>query len=204
MSALPEIDADTDGAAAIAEAVAEYGACRISGFFALERLRALRADLSRLQASGALRAAAVGRDRVRSLRPDIRGDATLWLNDPRCGDAAHGFLAALDGLRGEFNRVLFAGLREVEAHYAAYPPGSGYARHRDRFRDDDARVLSWVTYLNEDWRAEDGGALRLHTDDGVTDITPRIGTSICFRSELEHEVLPTTRERFSIAAWFRR
>ncbi|HJR75174.1 MAG TPA: 2OG-Fe(II) oxygenase [Luteimonas sp.] len=201
MSALPEIDAD---GAAIAEAVAEHGACRISGFFAPEGLRALRADLSRLQASGALQAAAVGRDLARSLRPDIRGDATLWLNDPRCGDAAREFLAALDRLRGEFNRILFAGLREVEAHYAAYPSGSGYARHRDRFRDDDARVLSWVTYLNEDWHAEDGGALRLHMENGVTDVAPRTGTSVCFRSELEHEVLPATRERFSIAAWFRR
>lgn len=203
MSAPPEIDA-ADGTAAIAEAVAESGICRVAGLFAPERLQALRADLLRLRDEGALQAAAVGRDRTRSLRPDVRGDATLWLNDERCGQAARHFLTALDALRGEFNRILFAGLREVEAHYAAYPPGSGYARHRDRFRDDDARVLSWVTYLNEDWRAEDGGALRLHADEGAIDIAPRIGTSVCFRSELEHEVLPATRERFSIAAWFRR
>ncbi len=203
MSAPPEIDA-ADGTAAIAEAVAESGICRVDGLFAPERLQALRADLLRLRDEGALQAAAVGRDRTRSLRPDVRGDATLWLNDERCGQAARHFLTALDALRGEFNRILFAGLREVEAHYAAYPPGSGYARHRDRFRDDDARVLSWVTYLNEDWRAEDGGALRVHTNEGAIDISPRIGTSVCFRSELEHEVLPATRERLSIAAWFRR
>lgn len=203
MSAPPEIDA-ADGTAAIAEALAESGICRVAGLFAPERLQALRADLLRLRDEGALQAAAVGRDRTRSLRPDVRGDATLWLNDERCSQAARHFLTALDALRGEFNRILFAGLREVEAHYAAYPPGSGYARHRDRFRDDDARVLSWVTYLNEDWRTEDGGALRLHTDEGAIDISPRIGASVCFRSELEHEVLPATRERFSIAAWFRR
>ena len=35
------------------------------------------------------------------------------------------------------------------------------------------------------------------------DVVPDSG-SIVFLSELEHEVLPATRERFSIAAWMRR
>lgn len=203
MPALPEIDA-ADGAEAMAEALAGFGACRIAGLFAPERLRALREDLLRLRDEGALQAAAVGRDRARSLRPEIRGDATLWLSDERCGQPARHFLTALDALRGDFNRLLFAGLRDAEAHYAVYPPGAGYARHRDRFRDDDARVLSWVTYLNEDWREKDGGALRLHVGANAIDVSPQIGTSICFRSDLEHEVLPALRERLSIAAWFRR
>jgi len=203
MRTLPEIDA-ADGAEAIAEALAGYGACRISGAIAPGLSRALCDDLGRLRATGLLRPAAVGRQRNREWHPDIRGDATLWLSDPRCGDAARDFLAALDALRVEFNRLLFAGLREVEAHYAVYPPGAGYARHRDRFRDDDARVLSWVTYLNEDWDEAEGGALRLHAGDGAIDVAPRIGASVCFRSELEHEVLPASRERHSIAAWFRR
>lgn len=205
MPALPEVDAAAGAApAAIADALAGYGACRIAGLFAPTQLQALRSDLLRLRDSGALRAASVGRDASRVLRPDIRGDSTLWLHDPRCGGAARDFLAMLDGLRGELNRQLFLGLREVEAHYAAYPAGAGYARHRDRFRDDDARALSWVTYLNEEWNEDDGGALRLHTQDGAVDVLPSKGTSISFRSELEHEVLPARRERLSIAAWFRR
>lgn len=31
-----------------------------------------------------------------------------------------------------------------------------------------------------------------------------ISASLCFLSELEHEVLPAKRERLSIAAWLRR
>lgn len=209
MPALPEVDAAAGAAsAAIADAVADAlagrGACRILGLFAPARLQALRTDLLRLRDGGALQAASVGRDAVRVLRPDIRGDSTLWLHDPRCGDAARDFLAALDGLRGELNRRLFMGLQEVEAHYAAYPAGAGYARHRDRFRDDDARVLSWVTYLNDEWNDGDGGALRLQMESGAVDVQPLSGTSVCFLSELEHEVLQATRERLSIAAWFRR
>lgn len=205
MPALPEVDAAAGAApAAIADALAGDGACRIVGLFAPARLQALRSDLLRLRDVGALRAASVGRDATRVLRPNIRGDSTLWLHDPHCGDAARDFLDALDGLRDELNRRLYLGLQEVEAHYAAYPAGAGYARHRDRFHDDDARVLSWVTYLNDEWNEGDGGALRLHAEGDAIDVLPLAGTSVCFLSELEHEVLPATRERLSIAAWFRR
>ena len=102
----------------------------------------------------------------------LRGDRTLWLDDPRCGAAAGAFLATLDELRVAANRRLFLGLTEAEAHYARYAPGTGYARHRDRFRDSDARVLSLVAYLNDDWGDHDGGALRLHLADGAVDIAP--------------------------------
>jgi SM-20-related protein len=193
---------------ALADALHGHGACRLAGWPEPALREALRADLRRLQAEGALVPAAVGRNDGRSLRGDIRADSTRWLDDPRCGDAARVFLERLDALRIALNRRLFLGLDEVEAHYAAYPSGGGYARHRDRFRDSDARVVSLVTYLNEDWNVADGGALRLYFDDvgsdaACVDVAPTRG-SICFLSELEHEVLPAQRERLSIAAWFRR
>ena len=200
MPVLPEVDADAD---AIAIALAAHGACRIPALPAAALARDLREDVLRLRQAGALAPAAVGRAGTRVLRDDIRGDATLWLDDPRCGNASHAFVEVLDGLRAALNRRLFLGLHEVEAHYAAYPPGTGYARHRDRFRDSDARVVSLVSYLNPDWRDNDGGALRLQLDDGTVDVLPRSG-SVCFLSELEHEVLPARRDRLSIAAWMRR
>ena len=200
MRVLPEVDANAE---AVAAALSAHGACRIAEFPASDLAHALREDARRLQHEGALARAAVGRAGTRALRDDIRGDTTLWLDDPRCGDAARDYLQRLDALRVALNRRLFLGLAEVEAHYAAYPPGAGYARHRDRFRDDDARVVSLVSYLNPAWRPGDGGELRLFFDDGDVAITPREG-SVCFLSEIEHEVLPAQRERFSIAAWMRR
>jgi SM-20-related protein len=111
----------------------------------------------------------------------------------------------LDDLRLRCNRELLLGLADVEAHYAIYPQGARYARHRDRFRDDDARVLSCVLYLNEAWTSEDGGALRLYTEEGTVDITPLGGTFVAFLSaDFEHEVLPARRERVALAGWFRR
>ena len=201
MPVLPEVAAEAE---AIAAALHAHGACRIAALPDAALATDLRADLLRLREAGALRAAAVGRGGQRAVHDDVRGDATLWLDDPRCGAAARACLDRLDAVRAELNRCLFLGLADVEAHYAAYPPGTGYARHRDRFRDDDARVLSLVTYLNPDWTEADGGALRLHLATGeAVDVVPRSG-SVLFLSELEHEVLPARRERLSIAAWLRR
>lgn len=189
---------------ALAEALRTHGACRIVGWPGPGLRTALREDLRRLLADDALVPASVGRGAGRDLRRDIRADATLWLDDPRCGGPARDFLARMDDLRLALNRRLFLGLDECEAHYAAYPPGGGYARHRDRFRDSDARVVTLVSYLNDDWGDADGGALRLHADDGSHVDIPPVDASVCFLSELEHEVLPAHRERYSIAAWFRR
>jgi len=205
-----------DDADALAQSLRECGACRIEGLPTLAATIGLRAELRSLQSGSALTSASIGHHGLHAHHPGIRGDSTLWLDDPRCGAASRQLLATLDDLRGALNRRLFQGLAEVEAHYAIYPSGGGYARHRDRFRDNDvnasvasSRILSLVCYLNDDWREADGGALRLYLDpgapgDGAVDVWPRAGSSVCFLSELEHEVLPAARERLSVAAWFRR
>jgi SM-20-related protein len=132
-----------------------------------------------------------------------RGDTTLWLDDPRCGNAASQFLQALDSLRLILNEHLMLGLTSVEAHFASYAAGASYSRHRDGFHDNDMRVLSLVCYLNQDWPKNAGGELRLHLPLGINDIIPERGTVVIFLSdEIEHEVLPATQSRYSIAAWF--
>jgi SM-20-related protein len=167
------------------------------------RLLAAAAEAREHAAAGRLVHAATGRADGRRFA-GLRGDATLWLDDPACGPAARELLDALDALRVELNRRLLLGLDEVEAHFAHYPPGAGYARHRDRFHSDDARVLSLVLYLNPDWPDAAGGQLRLHLTGGAVDIAPRLGTVAIFLSaEVDHEVLPATQPRHSVAAWFR-
>jgi SM-20-related protein len=202
MDELPTIE--SLNAAQVAQALAETGACRVRGFPDATATAALRADLLRLRSEGVLREASVGHGADKALRQEIRGDSTLWLDDERAGEAARDFLAELDTLRGELNRELFLGLIEVEAHYACYPPGAFYRRHSDRFRDSDVRTVTVVSYLNDDWRESDGGALRLYLPYGEVELLPHGGDSVIFRSELEHEVLPATRQRLSIAAWMRR
>jgi len=188
---------------AVADALHEQGACRLAGFPDDQRSLELMADLQRLQASGAMRSAQVGQGQARQPREDIRGDAIIWLDDPRCGEPALTYLQMLDTLRIRLNRLLMLGVDEVEAHYACFQPEARYLRHRDRFTGSQSRVLSLVSYLNPDWHPEQGGALRLHLPSGPVDILPQLGTGVCFRSEIEHEVLPAQRQRLSIAAWMR-
>jgi SM-20-related protein len=119
--------------------------------------------------------------------------------------AARGLFVAVEELRAAVNRELALGLWRYEGHYALYPPGAHYARHRDRFVDDDARVLSLVVYLNAGWRADDGGALRLYASGGSRDVLPEAGTLVAFlAAQFEHEVLPATRPRLAVAGWLRR
>ena len=111
-----------------------------------------------------------------------------------------------DELRQALNQAFYLGLADYESHFAHYPPGAFYQKHLDRFRDDDRRTVSAVLYLNDDWQADQGGALRLYPDGGEPlDVLPEAGTLVLFMSaDLPHEVLPATRERLSLTGWFRR
>lgn len=206
MTALPALDADdfSREPALLAETLRGSGACWIAGWPDVALQDALRDDLRRLQSLGVLSPAAVGRGDGRTLRSGIRGDATCWLDDPRCGDAARTLLARLDTVRTILNRTLFLGLVECEAHYAAYPAGGGYARHRDRFRDQDRRTLTLVLYLNDAWPVAAGGALRLYRDEcAPLDVRPEGGTAVAFLADrFEHEVLPASMPRWSFTGWF--
>ena len=165
---------------------------------------ALSAELDLLQSGQQLQRAGTGSGTSPDRSGALRGDSIRWL-ETGASRAQDELLALLDAWRLALNRALWLGLEEIEAHYACYPPGAGYARHRDRFRDDDARVLSLVIYLNRDWGDDDGGQLRLHLDGAEHDVVPSLGRAVLFLSaDVEHEVVPARRERRSIAGWFRR
>ena len=170
---------------------------------------ALGDECAALDIEGRLSSAAIGRGAGRAERQSIRGDRTAWFECDGLSPMQHRYWSRMNRLRESLNRSALLGLSELEAHYALYPIGARYARHRDRFRDDDSRVVSSVLYLNRAWRDEHGGALRLYFPAGSriphVDIYPRAGTLVLFLSaEFEHEVLPAVRERRSIAGWMRR
>ena len=139
------------------------------------------------------------------LRPDIRSDRVAWLDPANPTPRQQLYLVDLEQLRREVNGRLFLGLFEFEGHFAVYPPGARYARHLDRFHDDDTRALTCILYLNPDWHPDHGGLLRLYAGDATVDVEPRDGTLVSFLSgEFEHEVLAARRERLSLTGWFRR
>jgi SM-20-related protein len=164
------------------------------------RQRAQRGSLSRSR---------VGRGSEMQVAVAIRGDSIEWLHENEASPAVVELLQRLDAIRTAMNERLYLGLVDTEAHFAHYPPGSGYQRHLDRFRSLDTRTLSLVVHLGDPWLGEHGGELRLFIEgaDGELsiDLPPKPGQLTVFVSaEIEHEVLPTRRDRYSIAGWMRR
>jgi SM-20-related protein len=197
---------DRGEAAAAALAASQF--CALRGFLSPGLVARLRAEALERLAAGAFRAAGIGSSGARRERADIRGDSVLWLEEPY-SDAQREYLALLEELRLAINRRTFLGLLDFEGHFAAYPPGSFYRRHLDRFADDDRRVVSCIAYLNNAWRAEDGGALRAYASmearEPSHEVLPEGGTLVVFLSDrVPHEVLPTARQRLSLTGWFRR
>lgn len=195
-------------AISMATDLAERGWSCCDDFVTPQAVTVLRSEALAIHERGEFQSAAIGAGARRSVRPTIRGDETSWLTPPFSKALSH-LAAELERLRLGLNRELTLGLFDLELHFARYSPGSRYARHLDQLAESEARVLSWVLYLNEDWRAEEGGALRLYIphapEEPFVEFSPRAGRLMAFRSErIEHEVLPATRERLSITGWFRR
>lgn len=135
----------------------------------------------------------------------VRTDEICWITGE--SDAGVKWVDWTSRLQRFLNQRLFLGLFSFESHFSHYSPGAYYKRHYDAFRGDANRVLSVVTYLNPAWGHADGGELVLYKDDkdheGIK-VVPLYGTVVVFLSEeFPHEVLPASRDRYSVAGWFR-
>jgi SM-20-related protein len=187
-----------------AAALTERGFVVLPGAISAAGWRSLRSEAEQLLTGAAFSAARVGRGKGAREERATRGGSVCWLDASMpAGDA---FLVWMDRLRVSLNRDLFLGLDEFEAHYAHYPVGTSYGTHVDRHACSDARVVSAVVYLNADWPSDAGGELVIYDEHDVARLTlaPEGGTLVLFMSEgTPHEARQATRERWSIAGWFR-
>jgi SM-20-related protein len=178
-------------------------------FLNAEDTAMLRAECDIRWRGGDFRHAGVGRGAELRIRPEVRSDHVHWL-DPSVPDTPQQrrYFATMEGLRQALNRTLYLGLFDFEAFFAVYPPGKFYQKHLDRFRGSEERTFTAVFYLNDDWKEEEGGQLRLYLDEDGNgpwvDVLPQAGTLAVFVTEGRwHEVLPATRERMSLTGFFR-
>ena len=155
----------------------------------------------------ALHSARVGHNAGLHANAQWRSDDTRWLSNAPDDASERDAMACVDALRLHLNQTLFIGAQAAELHFARYAPGAFYRTHRDRFRDDDARLVSLVFYLNDDWPNDAGGELVLYDESGavIARVQPRAGTMVCFLSDrFPHEVLPANQARYSLTGWLRR
>jgi SM-20-related protein len=145
-----------------------------------------------------------------------RGDKMVTLN-PRvaCNTRYLPYLMdKFDLLRTEMNGAV---LEAKDTHadcttfmLAVYPgDGTGYVRHKDSDDAHTGRKLTAIVYLNEGWKATDGGSFRIWPGDcGDSDpceeVAPDGGKLVVFYSNLWHEVLPVVNgsARIACTAWF--
>lgn len=154
------------------------------------------------QALERFKKAGIGQHQALQVNEGVRGDYIRWLDKNTAPSALFPYLKRVEQLVQYLNQELFLSLKDFEVHMTVYPVGAFYKRHLDQFKKNDHRKLSIICYLNKDWKNEHGGQLRIFHAEGWRDVLPLAGRLVCFRSDLlEHEVLPATRERFSLTGW---
>ncbi|MDZ4716766.1 MAG: 2OG-Fe(II) oxygenase [Cytophagales bacterium] len=185
----------------LADGLADKGFAVVEGFLSSAEVRNILDTDEFGDNKLHFRKAGIGKT-AKQINEAIRGDYLQWIDPEQASPVIRVYLDRLQQMIAFFNQTLRLSLKGVEVHRTWYPPGAHYARHVDQFRSDDHRKLSIICYVNEQWKVEHGGQLRLHLDDGAYDILPEGGRLVCFRSDLiEHEVLPATRDRLSLTGW---
>lgn len=220
---------------AVGSLLGAEGYCAVRSWFSADAAALLLDDARALDACGLARAARISQ--AGSLDLEIRRTKMAPLYPPppnSCGHCAtrsalYDRIRALAAELSSRAKVSLAPFR-TELAYLYYPPGGFYRRHIDvppkdggwvrRGRADEdggsfsgyaeRRTFSFLLYLDPDWSADDGGALRVYPEANGDDLGPHVdvvpeaGTLVIFRSDaLEHEVMPTHRSRHCIVGWFR-
>jgi SM-20-related protein len=186
----------------IADNLAEHGFAVADQFLSQNEVEKILSLDSFRNGSDNFKKAGIGKSQGLQINESIRGDYIHWLDKTTAEPAVKVYLDRLHHLVQYLNQALFLSLKDYEVHQTIYPIGTYYKRHLDQFKHDDHRKLSVICYLNENWKAEHGGQLRIYLPDGPQDILPIAGRLVCFRSDqLEHEVLPASRERLSLTGW---
>jgi hypothetical protein len=109
-------------------------------------------------------------------------------------------------------RKLGGVIERSDAMLAVYPgEGTRFQKHVDNTAGD-GRVLTVLVYLNTDWKAGYGGALRVFPSQSVArgqegktavDVLPECGRlAMFFADEVPHEVRPTRSQRHAVTVWY--
>lgn len=209
----------------------------VPGWLPGDDAAAVLEDALSLQTADALHAAGVGGALGSEASgwakdSEVRRSKTVWIQQPNAAASAPSppstrldLIRTMEALRAQLTAEIALPLDGTATmmSYLYYPEGGYFRRHRDgprtiwasKFREH--REVSFLLYLDEGWRAEWGGALRIYPDrdpgtflynksaeeETRIDVLPQAGTLVLMLSpQIEHEVLETRRPRHCVVGWF--
>jgi SM-20-related protein len=180
----------------------KQGWAEIPEFVTSDVAMGIRKEIEHLQQINEFKQASIGKQEQKTIDTTQRGDFIRWIDPAYAPQHTRIYLDQMESLKNDLNYHFYLGIRDYECHFAHYPPGTFYKKHVDRHKTGSPRRVSTVLYLNPEWKAEYGGELIIYNSDHTLKrIAPRLGTLAIFLSELEHEVLLTSRDRMSITGW---
>ena len=77
---------------------------------------------------------------------------------------------------------------KTETYFVLYLPRAFYKKNLDQFVRVRHRTISYILYLNHNWKETDGSQLRIYVENenGIEiffDVIPAIGIFACFKSD---------------------
>lgn len=183
----------------------ENGVGIASHFINDELANHLKENLLSLNANKLLLTAGTGKADKLIHNTAIRNDVIYWLDKKHNNPYENEFFEKIEAFISYLNQECYAGITDYEFHYSLYESGSFYRKHLDQFQDNTSRQFSMISYLNSNWKTEDGGELLIHNKETNLKIAPIQGKTVFFKSnELVHEVLVTNERRMSVTGWLKR
>lgn len=166
-------------------------------------LKQIKIRFEELQQEDDFQKAGIGKFSHFTVDKSVRGDFIRWIDQKDTDAPVYILYEYINELIINLNRTCYLGIQDYESHYAFYPKGKGYLMHRDRFKTNPHRIVSFVFYLNENWQQGNGGELVLYDEDkkSIETIAPKENRLTVFLSETLHEVLNCNTERKSITGW---
>lgn len=194
----------TDGFEALIATYIENKVGIANHFLSDQLANDLKDNLIALQQKSLLLHAGTGNAENISYDATVRSDSIYWLDKKHNDPHENAFFLQIEAFIAYLNESCYAGITGYEFHYALYEKGDFYLKHFDQFQSNSSRKFSMISYLNTDWKEEDGGELLIHQLNNNQKITPTQGKTVFFKSdELAHEVLKTQHTRMSITGWLK-
>ena len=203
-------DAAIPHAVRAAEGLVANNYCVIDDFMDPAEGRLLRDEVAALYRDGRMVDGQIGTNvegNVGSVRPDMRTDKMLWMegSEPFVGKILRRHILNMM-MEAICPSESWAGCGRSKIMATCYPAGgSRYVAHYDN-PNQNGRKMTCILYLNEMWKAGDGGTLRIKTKATQVDVAPLFTRMLCFWSDRRcpHEVQPTAngKDRFAITIWY--